>query len=199
MKRDSYNGIADEYAQGATLAAIAKKRGVCAESIRKRLIAAGITLRPTTAHLWDERNPTRGKGHTAATKAKLRAANARQFSTPTAREKHALTTCQQIAEGRTGKAFNKLEQRVAKHLTAQGVDFIWQYPSGRFVFDFYVPATNTLIEVHGTFWHADPRFYSVTNLTPIQKRNVENDRKKAAHAKAKGYTLQVLWEADVPA
>jgi G:T-mismatch repair DNA endonuclease (very short patch repair protein) len=139
-----------------------------------------------------------GRTHTPETVEKLRQASQRQFSAPGARETQALLTIKQIQDGRTGKALNKLETRVARMFDAAGLSYQQQYALGRFVFDFYLPATHTLVEVHGTFWHADPRKYEPDALSPIQQRNVANDAKKAAHAMACGYALTVLWEADMP-
>jgi G:T-mismatch repair DNA endonuclease (very short patch repair protein) len=95
-------------------------------------------------------------------------------------------------------SLNKLEQRVATMLDAAGVAYIPQYRVGRFVFDFYLPATHTLLEVHGTFWHADPRVYYHGRLTQVQRRTVANDARKTAYALRQGYHLAILWEADVP-
>jgi hypothetical protein len=53
-----------------------------------------------------------------------------------------------------------------------------------------------ILEAHGRFWHADPRFYDHDSLSPIQKRNKENDARKAEIAKKHGYGLKIIWEDD---
>lgn len=138
-----------------------------------------------------------GRTHTPEARAKIREANRKQFDDPLARERHALTTCKQIQDGKTGKAYNKLEQTVAALLDGSGITYEQQYRIGRFLFDFFLPESNTLIEVHGTFWHADPRRYGNKPLSKIQQRNVANDARKVERAVRDGYKFVVLWEYDV--
>src|ERR1041385_2467858 len=60
---------------------------------------------------------------------------------------------------------SKIEDIVAEELTALGIIFTRQFVIrdnlGRFssVIDFVLPTLKIAIEVNGTFWHADPRFY----------------------------------------
>lgn len=138
-----------------------------------------------------------GRTHTPEAREKIRRANQKQFSDPIARERHALLTCQQIQDGKTGKAYNKLESVVAGLLNEAGIVYEQQYRIGRFLFDFFLPDSNTLIEVHGTFWHADPRRYANKPLSKIQQRNLANDSRKAERAIKDGYGFVVLWEYDV--
>ncbi len=191
------DAIFADYASGMSMQDVGDKHGMSRDTVRNRLIAAGVRPRHRAAHMSGPSNPTRGKGHTPEATAKMRAANLRQFSSAEARERHAILTCRQIAEGRTGKAFNRLEKKVAAILTSEGLEFTQQFRLGRFVYDFHVPATNTLVEAHGTFWHADPRFYDHSSLSPIQARNVANDARKATQAKREGFALRIIWESDV--
>jgi G:T-mismatch repair DNA endonuclease (very short patch repair protein)/predicted DNA-binding protein YlxM (UPF0122 family) len=174
---------------------IAQRFGLTQSAVGYRMRRYGIPTRGKANN--GTKNGMHGRTHTSEAREKMRKANARQFSDPKVREAHALLTAKQIQSGRTGKSYNKLEQRVAKILDASGIVYEQQYRLGRFLFDFYLPATHTLLEVHGTFWHADPRIYSHDRLSRIQQRNVANDLKKAAYATTHGYRLQVLWEADV--
>jgi len=138
-----------------------------------------------------------GRTHTPEARAKISAANKRQFSDPMARERHALLTCKQIQEGRTGKSYNRLEQTVAGMLKDRNISYLQQYRLGRYVFDFFLPASNTLIEVNGRFWHADPRFYNHTSLSPVQVHNTANDIRKAIRALQDGFSIRILWEDDI--
>ncbi len=81
-------------------------------------------------------------------------------------------------------------------LEAAGVDYRWQFPLGRYVYDFLLP-NRLLVEVHGTYWHADPRSYEGKALTPDQRRNRLHDLDKKLFAAGQGYRLQVIWEADL--
>ncbi len=64
------------------------------------------------------------------------------------------------------------------------------------MYDFLLP-NRTLVEVHGTYWHADPRRYGIKTLTPDQRRNVLHDTDKRFFAAGRGYRLKVVWEADL--
>jgi len=138
-----------------------------------------------------------GKTHTPEAKAKIREANRQQFEVPGARLRQARITTQQIADGRTGKAFNKLETKFAAILDKMAICFVWQYRLNRYVFDFFLPDTNTLIEIHGTFWHADPRFYDHASLGSIQQKNVANDVNKKQTALDRGFNYTCVWEHDI--
>jgi G:T-mismatch repair DNA endonuclease (very short patch repair protein) len=110
--------------------------------------------------------------------------------------RHRRTAAAQQATGVPGRAYNRLEAKLAKMLGDAGVDFRWQFPLGPYVYDFLLP-DRTLVEVHGTFWHADPRRYDPGALTPTQRRNLLHDVDKKLFAAARGYRLKVVWEADL--
>ena len=186
-----------EYCAGASLMELGAKYHAAPKSLKKHLIGQGIAIRSKGAHMETDKNPTRGKGHTEETKAKLRAANAKQFADPAARQQAAERTIKQIQDGRTGKAYNRLETRVAERLRSEGVNFVQQYRVGFYVFDFYLPDTNTLLEANGGFWHADPRFYPADRITSRQKATVVRDTQKRTYAQNKGYCVEVAWEYDV--
>lgn len=50
---------------------------------------------------------------------------------------------------------SRLETKMAELLDAAGVDYVSQYPvpGTRYVADFYIPRTNTTVEVDGARWH----------------------------------------------
>jgi G:T-mismatch repair DNA endonuclease (very short patch repair protein) len=110
--------------------------------------------------------------------------------------RHKRTAAAQQATGGPGRAYNRLEARLAKLLEAAGVDYRWQFPLGTYVYDFLLP-DRTLVEVHGTYWHADPRRYDPKTFTPTQRRNLLHDVDKKFFAASKGYRLKVVWEADL--
>jgi G:T-mismatch repair DNA endonuclease (very short patch repair protein) len=110
--------------------------------------------------------------------------------------RHRRTAAAQQATGVPGRAYNRLEAKLAKMLGEAAVDFRWQFPLGPYFYDFLLP-DNTLVEVHGTYWHADPRRYDPAKLTPTQRRNLLHDIDKRLFAAKQGYRLKVLWEADL--
>jgi G:T-mismatch repair DNA endonuclease (very short patch repair protein) len=94
------------------------------------------------------------------------------------------------------RAFNRLEAKLARLLDEAGVDYQWQFRVGRFVYDFLLPGRR-LVEVHGTYWHADPRFHTDGSLTPAQRRNRVHDLRKRFHAAERGYRYIAVWEHDI--
>jgi G:T-mismatch repair DNA endonuclease (very short patch repair protein) len=110
--------------------------------------------------------------------------------------RHKRAAAAQRATGVPGRAYNRLEAKLAKMLEAAGVDYRWQFPLGQYVYDFLLPG-QTLVEVHGTYWHADPRRYDTKALTPTQRRNLLHDIDKRLFAAKQGYRLKVIWEADL--
>jgi len=109
---------------------------------------------------------------------------------------HRRTVAAQRATGVAGRSHNHLEAKLAKLLDAAGVEYRWQFPLGRYVYDFLLPG-RLLVEVNGTYWHADPRRYEGRTLTPNQRRNRLHDLDKKLFAAARGYRLKVVWEADL--
>lgn len=179
------------YQGGLLIVEIAKMYNTTPDTLRKVFKEAGIPIKRQFPRYWT------GKNLSEKTKAKIREATQRQFSDPENRRRAAERTAKQIKEGRTGKAFNKLESAFAQILDGLDIEYIWQYQVKENVFDFYLPQTNTLIECHGTFWHADPRFYSAEILKPVQQRNIINDKRKALVALKAGYDLVCFWEYDI--
>jgi len=91
-----------------------------------------------------------------------------------------------------------IEIAVSEALDGLAVIHICQFrpPKCGYVFDEFVPPL-LLIEVHGTYWHSDPRSYDKGQLTAIQLDRCERDQRKARWAVEHGYRLAVFWEADI--
>jgi G:T-mismatch repair DNA endonuclease (very short patch repair protein) len=66
-------------------------------------------------------------------------------------------------------------------------------------YDFLLPTLNVLVEVHGTYWHADPRKYPDRNKwTHTQRHNRANDEMKATIALVEAkQRLLIVWEEDL--
>jgi G:T-mismatch repair DNA endonuclease (very short patch repair protein) len=124
-------------------------------------------------------------GHTEATRAKLSQANALA-----------------IAEGRVPKR-SKTEDILAEQLTKRGIRFIHQHPvrnpNGTYAccFDFFLPEFGVVLEVNGTFWHSDPRFYPEGPQSPVQKKNAVAWERKLCLAKTLGIEIREVWEHDL--
>jgi very-short-patch-repair endonuclease len=184
--------------EGKDIADIARELGVTGMSIHHRMKKAGIPRRNRSESSRGERNGMFGRTHNAQSRQKIREANFIQFSDPAARERHGIITAIQIAEGRTGKTNNKLEQHFTKLLQSLHIKYQQSYRIGRSIYDFYLPDIHTLVECDGTFWHADPRTYpDRTKLSKVQQKNVENDARKNKLAEDKGFQLLRFWEHDI--
>lgn len=71
------------------------------------------------------------------------------------------------------------------------------------IFDFYLPKRNLLLEVNGTYWHCDPRFYSPSDIINLPENTCtaqdiwQRDAFKLAEAKSQNYLCLTVWETEV--
>ena len=86
-----------------------------------------------------------------------------------------------------------LEIRVEAALDARGIEYRTQYPIGRCHADLYFPQTNTVVELHGCYWHA----HSVCQKTFRYKRRRVRDARRYTFFRNKGYQLLIVWECEV--
>lgn len=63
-----------------------------------------------------------------------------------------------------------IEKSIESWLSLRGLTFQRQYPIGRMFADFYLPATKTVIEADGAYWHRN------------QARDIERDKYMVTHA-----------------
>jgi len=119
------------------------------------------------------------------------------------RAKLSVATTAHMASGRV-KKISAIEARVGQTLARMGLPLVpqWKFPdaarSRYFAADFYLPSLKTVIEVQGTFWHADPRVYPVPRHI-IQIKRIEGDKRKAAALAYAGVRLALVWELDAKA
>lgn len=66
--------------------------------------------------------------------------------------------------------------------------------------DGYDPKTNTIYELHGDFWHGNPRFYESNHINKSNKKRFgelyENTKKRESIFKNAGYNYIYMWESD---
>ena len=62
-------------------------------------------------------------------------------------------------------------------------------------YDFGNKKYKIFLEVHGDYWHGNPKLYA--NLNSTQKKNVEKDISKKSLAIKYGYKLFTIWENDI--
>jgi len=126
--------------------------------------------------------------------------NYRHSQETIAKLSHATTIA--IAEGRV-PARSQIEKEVRTFIEGIGVPFFYQHPVrndlGQYacIFDFFLPEHNTVVEVNGTFWHSDPRFYPNGPVHASQQRTAVAWKRKIEIIKSLGYELLVAWEHDI--
>ena len=79
----------------------------------------------------------------------------------------------------------------------KGVDFIAESPSDYFIFDFYFPKLNLVIECQGDYYHANPRKYNEDNLNSTQKANIKRDIRKKEYLIKNNIKSLFIWEYDI--
>lgn len=98
------------------------------------------------------------------------------------------------------KFTSKGELELGNIIESLGVSVKRQYLVGGTPFDIYISDANLLLEFNGTYWHLDPRKYSLNYLD--KSRNVTSqyiwnkDMQKLNVAKLLGYKTAVVWQFD---
>lgn len=89
----------------------------------------------------------------------------------------------------------KPELKVQKFLDEHNIDYIESYIlDSTYEYDFKIG--NTLIEVHGDYWHANPLYYGLgkKSLNEIQMKKIEKDKIKFLFATDRGFKVLYIWE-----
>ena len=126
----------------------------------------------------------------------MRATKRREVGRAVAWSRHGRASAGTSATKTPARAYNRLEARLARLMDDWGLDYQWQFRLGRYVYDFLLP-DRALVEVHGTYWHADPRVYHPSSLTAKQRKQLLRDFDKRRFAAERGYRLKVVWELDL--
>jgi len=84
-------------------------------------------------------------------------------------------------------SISKPEKEYAKKLKKEGIEFIQQYNVNNFLFDFYIPSKNLLVEIDGEFWHPLTEDDCVYDF---QFSNFKRDIRKNKVAKMNGFNLE---------
>lgn len=97
------------------------------------------------------------------------------------------------------RCFNKetkIETIFKQLLTSMDIEYEFQYRFGGYLFDFFIPSDNLLIEVDGDFYHSNPLYYEEPKFeTQLLVR--ANDIKKNKVAKDSNMKLLRFWETDI--
>lgn len=90
----------------------------------------------------------------------------------------------------------KLEEKVENIIKSLNIEYEFQYPLDGYLFDFYLPEYNSLIEVDGDWYHCNPLKYPEMK-SDIQKCVNKNDNIKNLLVESKRIKLLRFWESDI--
>lgn len=91
------------------------------------------------------------------------------------------------------KYLKKVLQELKTNFISQKLFTSAEY--GRCYYDFYLPDTNTVIEVDGDYWHGNPKIYPTLNEQ--QQKCKIRDRQKELVLKQKNVILIRVWESEL--
>ena len=205
--------IGNEYLAGATTIDLAKKYHATSKAVWDHLQRIGIQTRPggrkpkktynaplNPRQVWSKT----ATGHTKEAKQRISQYALLRYSDPKERERLQQQAYKQMHEG-TILMSSKLEDRVALELSKRGYIFGRQIgirdPNTRRFFacaDFML-INGTIIEINGTYWHADPRKYPNGPIYDTQKKKIESDKRKRQKFAELHIPLIELWEMDLEA
>jgi len=100
-------------------------------------------------------------------------------------------------------AISSIEKKVQAMLLWHGIKYKQQaffYDKNnncRYAVDFYFRKQKTILEINGTYWHADPRKYNPNELNDIQQKRVIRDQQLADYCNRNNINLITIWEKEI--
>jgi very-short-patch-repair endonuclease len=91
----------------------------------------------------------------------------------------------------------KIENKIEVFLKENNIFYIKNNKFNNFIFDFFLPDFNLVIECDGDYWHVNPKFYSNKKLTVAQEKNIERDIRKNKLLEKKQIQFVRFWEHDI--
>jgi G:T-mismatch repair DNA endonuclease (very short patch repair protein) len=88
----------------------------------------------------------------------------------------------------------KIEMIVDECLKNLDLEYYKNYRENRYVFDFFIPKLNTIIECQGDYWHANPIKFKNKKLSETQLFNIERDKRKINFMNNNKIKHIYLWE-----
>lgn len=114
------------------------------------------------------------------------------------RSERAKRNISQILKGRI--KYSMLNSFFKKELKTAGLNPSEEYPIGPYCVDFCFPENKLVVEVDGDWWHANPEWMKEkgrTELHPIQKKMIRQDKAKNTYLRNHGWTVLRFWERQV--
>lgn len=101
-------------------------------------------------------------------------------------------------------ALQELHISYTKQFRLSPLNENWKGKRKVWVYDFFIPNKNLLIEVQGSYWHADPRIYNSDDVIKFPGEKMilasdiwERDVNKMKSAELQGYNTVAIWELDI--
>ena len=95
-----------------------------------------------------------------------------------------------------GNSIISVQEFVSKFIKEElKINVLEEFHVGKYITDILVGTLD--IEIQGTYWHADPRFYPQETISESQKQHIERDRLKKEYFEKKGIKILYLWEYDI--
>jgi G:T-mismatch repair DNA endonuclease (very short patch repair protein) len=82
-------------------------------------------------------------------------------------------------------------------LNKSNIYYDTEYPLDRYLLDIFLSQNNLGIEIMGTFWHCDIRFFDSNIDNKYQLNSFKRDNKKNKISKEKNISILYLWEYDI--
>lgn len=150
---------------------------------------ASIALLKNKCSNWGEKNGFFGKTHTPETREKM---SLYRKNHPKPREYY--SNMGTISANKRPKK-TSIEKKVEKKLGELGINHRYSFILHKKAqYDFLIDE-NILLEVHGDYWHGNPKVYSSFNERQLYKKS--RDIEKESLAKENDYLYYVIWESDI--
>ena len=118
---------------------------------------------------------------------------------PEARSEQSKRMIKAFSEGTYPRTKTIPHNLVCGILKQLNINYKEEFPTGPYVSDIFLLDFNVVIEIQGTYWHADNRTYPDRNsLNKVQKSNIERDKEKQKFIIEKlNFKFIELWELDI--
>lgn len=135
----------------------------------------------------------------------IRLANVAKISSESGKKAWSLKTEEEkkIVIDRLNKAMmnqhkaTKIEIKISEYLESENIEFIKNMKINYFYVDFYLPLYNIVLECDGDYWHSNPKFYKNKNLTDVQIKNLDRDKRKNKMLEDNKIKYLRFWEYDI--
>lgn len=143
-----------------------------------------------------DKNPFYGKTHTPEAIKKISEANKAYAVNPVVKQKQRELALTRILLNKYKMTKpEKIMKAVLLELSIPNhYNFILEK---RYQYDFKIKDTNIIIEVHGDYWHCNPKIYPTGPISDRQKFKIERDTEKKKYAEKHGYTIIYVWEDEL--